>query len=332
MTAIQRIGLLGDFLADLAEKLERIIVVPRLSQEHLLIVESDSMKIPAASSPTDMHRLFSDLCIFIEFLQTHLPPPIIGPLSEILGPTLVEKLISMRLSLAVPEELAALQDFNSIREEVYQFSQTLSSYRWPGVEQLRAWPSSIPEAWLEKRRRTSLDKIRQLLKRGFRDISTVERVETQIVSRQDHLFTGNLSNDDWDAEWSDREDGSPAGKKVEPQALVGNDDEEDGSAWGLNEEDESADSEDIAPPVDEDVEGDAWGWGNDNEVEEIPKTSKRKSIQMSKQDVNGHRDVRQRSEREITLKETFNITSLPIGLLDMVNSILADLDVLGERR
>lgn len=338
---MQQVGVLESFIADLADKLEGTVIMPRLSlaasrRERPLIVGNSSMRVSDPSSQSDMHHLLSDLGAFIELLQTHLPPSIIGPLSKTLGPNLVKKLISMRLSSAVPEELAALQDFGSTREEVYQFSETMHSHGWPGVDQLQAWTTSIPEVWLEKRRRNSLNQVRQLLKRGFGKISTVERVETQVVSQQDHLFTRNTSSDDWNAGWSDEEDGSPVEKKAKSHNAIGDDEEEDGHAWGLDyKADEESKSKGPGPSADDDVQDDAWGWGDDKETEETeesPKTPQREINPSRRDAVNGHVDPHPMSGREITLKETYNTTSLPIGILDLINSVLADQDAVSEQR
>ncbi|KAL8943241.1 MAG: hypothetical protein Q9211_001059 [Gyalolechia sp. 1 TL-2023] len=317
-TAMHQVGLLDGFVADLAGKLEHTIMEPRLalgagSLERLLVVESNRMTLSEASSPSSMQRLFSELGAFMEFLQTRLPPLIFNPLSEALGPKLVMNVIAIRLSSAVPEELAALQEFGSTREKVSQFASTVDSCGWPGADQLRNWTNTIPEAWLEKRQTNSLDKVRQLLKRGFGEISAVERVETQVVTQQDHLFGGNTNNDDWNAGWSDEEDRSPVEKKAKSR----DEEEEDGSAWGLDDADNAED--------------DAWGWENDKDTGEISETPQPEKAPLPKGTVNGHTGSRQKSEREITLRETYNITSLPIGVLDLLNTVLTDRDAIEQR-
>lgn len=296
-----------------------------------LIVEGDTIRLSGASSPADMHRLFSDMATFLSFLQTHLPPSIFDSLSKVCGLNLAENLISTRLSSAVPEELAALRAFNITRAEVYRFSETLSSHGWLGANQLRAWTNNIPQVWLEKRQRKSLDQMRLLLKRGFGDIKTVERVETQTVSQQDHLFPGNTGNDDWNAGWSDEETGSPVKNDVKHQNEAG-DDEEDVSAWGLDEEDDEQTSKDAAPSATNDDEADAWGWGDDENKKEDPRNPQRKPAEPSNHGINRHVKPRRGSQREVTLRETYNITSLPIGVFNIISSILSDVDALGEQR
>lgn len=322
-TAMRQFGLLEGLVADLVENLEHTIIKPRLavgaeSFERLLVVESDRMTLSEASSPGSITQLFDDLRVFMEFLHKQLPPLILTPLSDALGPFLVRSLVATRLSSAVPEELVALQDFGSTREEVSQFASTMESYGWPGVDQLRSWTNSIPEAWLEKRRRSSLDKVRQLFKRGFQEITSVERVETQVLSQQDRLFTGNTKDDEWNAGWSDEEDhSSPVEKNVKSGDAMGDEDEEDGSAWGLDDADE--------PEVD------AWGWGDNKDIGENPETPQHEKALLPKPTVNGNADPGQQIEREVTLRETYNITSLPIGVLDLIKTILADQGAIREQ-
>lgn len=335
-------GLFEGLISEFADKLESAVLKPRLDLQlnmfdRLLIVEDETLKVSGTSSPPDIHRLLSDMNALLNFFQTRLPPSVAAPLSNICGPRLVQRLITTRLSSAVPQGIGALQDFNNIREEVYRFSETMSLYGWPGAHQLRAWTNSIPQVWLEKRQRQSLDHVRQLLKRGLGDFRTVERVETQTVSQQDHLYTGNTGNDDWNGGWSDEEDRSLADKDVGRQNAAEDDGaeddgEEDVSAWGLDDEgDEGSDPKDITSSAIDDDGADAWGWGDDDNNEEDPNGPRRKTVNLTNQGANGHGRSRRGSEREMTLRENYNITSLPIGILDLINSVISDVDTLGKQ-
>lgn len=330
-------GLLQGLISEFADKLESAVVEPRLRlqaniHDRLLIIEDKNLKVSETSSPLDVHRLFSDMDTLLNFLQTRLPPSVAGPLSNICGPRLVESLIATRLSSAVPQEIAALQDFNNTREEVYRFSEIMISHSWPGVHQLRAWTNSIPQVWLEKRQRQSLDHVRQLLKRGLGDSRTVERVETQTVSQQDHLYPGNTGKDDWNAGWSDEEDRSLANKDVRHQNTTGDDEEEDVSAWGLDDEgDEESNSKGVACSATDDDEADTWGWGDDENHEGDLKGPRRKTVNAANQEVNGHVKSRRGSERKMTLRENYSITSLPVGILDLINGVISDVDTLGKQ-
>lgn len=326
--------LIENLIADCAGKLQSAIIMPRILQVNMcdrsLITDNETMALSEACSSSDMHRLFSDIGTIIGFLQTHLPSSIIESLSKVCGPNLVESLISERLSSAVPQDLAALQDFDSTREQIYRFSETLHSCGWPGADQLRAWTNSVPQVWLEKRQRLSLDEVRQLLKRGLGGVRTVERVETQTVPQEDRLFRGNTSSEDWNAEWSDEEGRSPIGDEVIQHGDAGGD-EDDVSAWGLDDErDRESKSQEAAPSASDDDEADAWGWGDDHDDESGSKSSQQKLAKSANQGVNGHVTLHPRSEREVTLRETYNITSLPTGILDLMRGIISDVDTLGK--
>ncbi|KAL8991067.1 MAG: hypothetical protein Q9177_000428 [Variospora cf. flavescens] len=328
-TAMQQIGLFEGVISNLTEKLQCAIIMPRLQLradrcDRFLLEENDAIRLSGLSSPSDLRRLLHDLDMFLSFIQTHLPFSISDPLSKSCGPSLVENLISVRLSAAVPQELAALQYFNSTREEVRRFSKTMDDHGWPGASRLRAWANSIPQIWLEKRQRQCLEQVRQLLRRGLGDIKTVERVETQKVSQQDSLFHTSKGNDDWNAEWSEEEERSFGPKQVESSNASADTEEEDVRAWGLDDGKDNRKTEDNSPVGGKDDEADAWGWGDDGDDDEGSRSPQGNTNKPARQGVNGYDKAQRGSEREITLRESYNITSLPLGILDLINSIVAD--------
>ncbi|KAL8695508.1 MAG: hypothetical protein Q9218_000086 [Villophora microphyllina] len=334
---LDRLGYLEERIANLTNVLEAAIIVPRLQlqpdgHEHLLVIEGGNMSFSETASLSNFHQLVEDFIALIQFVQAHLPPQIVAPLAKELGPRLVEALISTRLSYAVPEELSALGEFNQTRDEISLLAATMGSYKWPGANQLRAWSNTVPQVWLQKRQNSSLHKVRQLLKRGYGDIRTVERMETQIVSQQDNLFTGNSSNDNWNAGWSDEETSSPPEKQLEIQVTHALDNEEDGSAWGLDDEgDEEGKPKNVAISAKNDVEADAWGWGDDQDMGEEKQTPRPEATTPSNREVNGQAHLRRRtSERELTLKETYHVTSLPLGILELIDHVFSDIDALSE--
>lgn len=336
--AMQKMGLLEELISDFAIGLESAIIKPRLQlqanmHDRLLAVEGGTMNVSGTTSPSDLYQLLSDMGTLLSFLQTHLPPSIVNPLSKVCGPHLVESLISMRLSSAVPQNLSALQKFSNTREEVYRFFETMSSNGWPGADQLRTWTSSIPQVWLEKRQRQSLDQVRQLVKRGLGDLKAVERVETQRVSQQDQLFQSKAGNEDWDAGWSEEEDESSVQNEGTHRNNAIDDEEGDVSAWGLDDQgDDEGKSKGAAASANDDEEADSWGWEVDNDNEADPSSPQRRPETSTARAVNGHSKSRSESEREITLRETYNITSLPVEILQLIDSILSDADAMSKQR
>ena len=295
-------------------------------------IEGCDIRISQKLGDLSIGKLFSDMSSIVDFLHNRLPSSISTPLAALLIPNLTQHLISNWLSLEVPMDVKAIQTFESVLALVVQFASTLDSYNWPGKEILMRWTNEIPEVWLTKRRQTSLDKIRRLLVGGLGSIETVERVETQILSRQDGVFAGNGGEDDWNAEWSDEEGGRPEicpqpsnEKENNPEG----EEEEDVSAWGLDEdsdEDSTKNKPERSDPGDEGAE--AWGWGDDNDEGEASKPTEPSPISPRKTKSNGLPEASQRNTREVTLKETYNITSLPKQIFKIITQVISDAETL----
>ncbi|KAL8673724.1 MAG: hypothetical protein Q9168_001885 [Polycauliona sp. 1 TL-2023] len=327
--AMESLGLLHEHIVDLTGQLELAILLPRLrlqngTHERLLVAGEKTLAISETASASDMHRLIDDLGTFIAFLTTNLPLSVVVPLSQILTPVLVERLVSLRLSVAIPADFIALQSFDSTRDEIERFSESLRSHGWPGQDQLHDWIDGIPQLWVQQRQISSLDCIRQLLHRGYGEIKTVERVETQVISQQDRIFTADAGNDSWDAGWSDEDVGSSPDGKANLQKTPGDQEEEDVNAWRLNDEaDEHTKLEGAAPPTESDDENDAWGWGDAGDTIEASK-SPQGGPSPSHRAMNGH--DRHKGQRQVTLKESYNTTALPAGILDLIKNVIHDLD------
>ncbi|KAL8892077.1 MAG: hypothetical protein Q9215_000961 [Flavoplaca cf. flavocitrina] len=332
--AMENLGLLYEHLSDFTAQLELAILLPRFqlqngTHERLLSVDKTTLKLSATASTSDVHQLIDDLNMFIAFLAMNLPPSITDPLSKVLAPVLIERLISIRLSTAIPDGLTALREFDSTRDEINRLSELIRSHGWPGQAKLHAWMASIPRFWVDQRQTSSLDCVRELLHRGYGEIKTVERVETQVVSRQDGLFTSDAQTDSWDAGWYDEDIGIPPERKPDLQNTTGNqeEEEEDVIAWGLNDEaDDVAKSEKAASSGDD--ENDAWGWGDDKNTVEDSESAQDDQRTPSGLRINGH--DRQKGQRQVTLRESYNITALPVGILDLIKNIVFDMDQLSH--
>ncbi|KAL8767468.1 MAG: hypothetical protein Q9209_006054 [Squamulea sp. 1 TL-2023] len=335
-SAMGKIGLLDEYVIDLASRIEVAILLPRLqlengTRERLLAVDANTLRISAIPTSFNVHRLIDDLSVLVAFLKTHLPPSIVDPLSRVFTPTLIERLISLRLSTAIPEDLADLRNFDITRDAILRFSKTIDSHGWPGQEKLRAWVEDIPELWVQQHQRSSLDCVRRLLNRGYGDIKTVERVETQVISQQDHLFTGNTDNDNWNAGWSDEDESISTEKNHDLNNLAAEQQEDDVSAWGLDDEAVGEmKSEDFAPSAESDDEHDAWGWDEDRDRAEGSNCLQNEQRSPSRREVNGH--DRRKSQREVTLRESYNTTALPAGILDLINGVISDTDELDKHK
>ena len=314
-----------------------LVVAPRLQvgasgEVGCLEIDGDEISVSGQSSDLSAETLFSDLDSIIAFLRTRLPSSVVEPLAQHLMPRLISRLISTWLASAVPEDLDGMEDFQDTMSLVQNFGNSLASYKWPGKRDLVDWTRSIPNVWLRKRQEISLNQVRKLLSQGFETIETAERVETQVISRHDEVFPSNNGGDDWNARWSDDESGSPT--KTHPagtsKAAEG-EDEEDVSAWGLDDDKENGNGQhdhENSTAADVDDDADAWGWGDENESEESKKAPP--PLQHNRKTTQSKRlaSAPEQAEREVTLKETYNITSLPKEILEMITQIVSDAEKL----
>ena len=327
IVSLTQLNSFNDVLQPLCHNLETLILLPRLRVRadgtiDSLNVHGDKIYKSRSSSDLSAQALFHDLTSVVEFIRTRFPPSLAEPLANYLMPRLVSRLISTWLASAVPEDLDGMEDFEDTLSLTRGFGDTIDKQKWSGRRELMKWTEGIPEVWLKKRQEISLDQVRKLLTQGFGSIEIVERKETQILAQNDHVFA---SNGEWDAKWSDEETSPIEPKDPSTTSKVSRDeDEEDVSAWGLDESEDTAAMQDQAnasSAADEDAE--AWGWGDENDEEENTKSS---SAEV-KSRTTKKTTVPQKSseaEREVTLKETYNITSLPKGILEIMNQIISD--------
>ena len=325
IVALRKLNALDELLQSFCYSFESLILSPRLQVRpdgviNRLDVQGDEIRILGDSTDLSAEALFQDLDLIVGFLRTQLPPSLRGSAIQFLMPRLISKLITTWLASAVPEDLEGMEDFEDTVSLVGRFGQRLDTYQWPGSHELLKWKQSISSIWLRKREEISLDKVRKLLYRGPGDGERVERVETQIISRNDEVFPSSV---DWDAGWSDEEK-SPTVSKDPPTAAkpaVGHD-EEDVSAWGLNDDEDTTTTEDRAEPSGvADDDGEAWGWGDENED---AVKSRQTSPSTQKTKTNGIPQTAQQAEREVTLRETYNITSLPKEILEIISQVISD--------
>lgn len=320
----------------LYEELDFTILKPRLKPEvegsvQSLQVEDNEIKATKLLTDFTMQKLFSDMHLFVGFLYDQLPSSVSMPLSELLIPRLNSLLISHWLSLNLPTDVKAIQDLKDVLGLTIHFADTLDSYRWCGKDQLVSWANSIPQVWLNKRRGVSLDEVRRLLAEGLGESEAVERVETQMLSHGDDVFADKRRDDDWNADWSDDEEADLVEKadltSVEEQPEHG--DEEGVNAWGFDDDTNNDSLKEIADLSGTgNDEADAWGWKDEAENDEAAPPEEKVQIGPEKSNVNGHPEAQGRPEKEITLKETYNITALPKQMFEVITQLIFDAEVL----
>jgi len=153
-------------------------------------------------------------------------------------------------------------------------------------------------------------------------VSTVEGKE----------LTGNAATADaddhgWDAAWSDEEDDAaepgPPDPTPAPEDPAAEDDGTD--AWGWND-DEAAPDEPLEEPKEEpkgeqDEEedpSDAWGWGDEDQKEVPPESA------LAPAPAPAQPAPREPRTRELVLKETYHISSMPEPVLALIFAIIDD--------
>ena len=329
------LGLLRNAISTFCTNFENAILLPRLQchpdgSARSIMLDRDRLRVSELSTEPILQNLFHDISMVIRFLGEHLPPSVFHDASEILMPNLLCQLKSVWLSSAIPIDMEATEALRTTIQCVIDFGNFLEKQQWPGKAGLMDWVEDIPRFWLAKRRQQLLDRVKSLLTGRPRSARTVERVETQVVSQKEGIFTNAETANEWNAEWSDDE-GS-----VGPNLGSGGLDhpghterDEDVVAWGLDEFNEG-EAQPQEPEPRDDREEDAWGWGEEPSGE-CSHDAKIALSDPSKQKSNGSFGTTPRTAMEITLKESYNITSLPIELLAIITDIVVDAELIQSK-
>lgn len=338
-------------MAHLWHELDQAIVGPRL--------DFDSPSLPGIGTEGDILRaegqadksidaLFADMDKVFTYFAEKLPPDLIDSISALMIPEIVSRIISMWLDSAVPASLKQMGLFESIMAIAKRFCARLTELKFAGFNELQDWVEDAPKVWLAKCRETALDTVRTRLSEGLGSSKQVERIEKQMVSRAEGQelaaapATAAAAEDDdwaaWDDEGDQQEDESQnvppqeaakAPQTTEAPKIAEAFDDEVADAWGWNEEVDAADAPDAsnAPETSEtpsepdkeaedDDAADAWGWGDEDAHEEpqIQPTAQQPAAPA-------HPPAQQ---REMILKETYNISSMPEPVLQLIFAILED--------
>lgn len=309
---------------------EKLILIPRLQRPHqgtvhAIYVEENAIRTAEGQTDLSMEKLIADMSLIVGFLHNNLPRPIMTPLAALLMPGMIQRLISNWLTFKVPIDVEGTISFQEVLNLLIQFARTLDSYDWPGEEILVNWTKEIPDIWLSKRREVSLGKIRRLLIGGLGPIETVERMETQILSHQDDRLRENYCKEV--RRKSEKSDEVGNVGDSHPSRCV---EEDDVSAWGLDEdadEDSNKGNPQANPALPDavDADADAWGWGDDKDDGEPSKSVEAISaVSKETSPTNGPSKENERNSRQVTLKEMYNITSLPKQILQIITELISD--------
>lgn len=339
------LGVLDAHQMDLCRGLQRSIVAPLLARRKTthgglsrIDVSGDTLLLRTSEGVGDV---LEHLAKMVTFLNDRLPHSMGASLSELLMPTLISRLLSHELSEAIPTALDGSDEHKRLLERVKSFADSLSSTGWTGATDLLEWTNQAAKIWLAKRRETSIGSVQALLNTTLDSKQTVERTETQTVSRGDAIANADGNEEEWDESWGNDEEDTTTARETPHRAV----EEEDMSAWDEDEDNttnsdqpasasrdhhangnEKGKGDTGAAGGDPDEEADAWGW------DEQPSSSAPASPAKPRKEapkINGHRREGSKSAtKELTLRETYTITALPDELCQSIIQLLRDAETL----
>jgi centromere/kinetochore protein ZW10 len=319
-------------MAQLWHDFDLAIVGPRMNigNKTLPAIMSDGEVLRAeGESDRTIDTLFADMDRVFSFFAERLPPDLIESMSALMMPEVVSRIISVWLDLAVPASLDEMDKFEDVMASAKKFCARLTELKYFGFNELQEWVENAPRVWLAKCRETALDTVRIRLSGGLGSPKQVERVEKQMVSRaegQELVAAPNpvaaTDDDDWGAAWDDEGD-EPNEEVAQPQQADQNQvgaevEEEAADAWGWGDDGEAQEAADpqsheLQSEAQTDDAAEAWGWGDDDPHGVAgDETATRPPIAVPEQ------------TREMTLKETYNISSMPEPVLQLIFAILED--------
>ncbi|PYH73840.1 uncharacterized protein BO88DRAFT_380631 [Aspergillus vadensis CBS 113365] len=317
------------FQKELISKIIDPILLPGATgRSHECHVSGSTIYLDPQPSTASIPELLERLVKVLGFLKQYVPPPIVESFSEMFIPSLSSKIIELWLSPAIPTDLEGLGQFEQILDHVLKFTKNIEGYEWHGQEELISWVNQAPRLWIARRRVDSLDQVRRILAASQGTTQQVERIEVEKVSGSDEALLENAAPDDWDAGWE--EDNESGSKGKQPSNF---DDEEDVSAWGLDDDTEEHDPKTkngtatVSGDNDDDA-GDAWGWGDEDE-EQNAEVSEPKTPVVPVT-VNGKGGASHITPREVTLREKYTITDIPDSILGIVKQQVVDSNAMSQ--
>ncbi|KAK8032099.1 hypothetical protein PG990_001833 [Apiospora arundinis] len=316
-------------------KVDAAIIAPRTATNHESLPGiscQDHILSLQGNSDQSISSLFSDLGLVMGYFANLLPAELLQALSNVMMPVLIPRIISSWLDSAVPATLKDMDKFQEVIASVRSFCQSLKDLKYDGFAELQDWVDNAPRVWLSKCRENALDSVRNNMGNGLGSPKAVERIETQTVSRSEgkelaaNGAPATNDEDGWGA-WDDEADATATeaseptqqakATRATPEIV-----EDDADAWGWGEEEPvevtSAEPANTNANVDDDP-ADAWGWGDDDTVEQPATPAKPKAVAST-----SNQNAKNSETREMTLKESYHISSLPEPVLALISAILED--------
>jgi centromere/kinetochore protein ZW10 len=352
--ALSKLELLDGFITSLSRSFDRVVIAPRfaINADHFVSsfeIDGDDIILDGHVKDMSVTLALKDIHRIAEYLSTRLPPLIAVPLSEKLVPIIASRLISNWLLPAVPLWPDGVHEFQEILSFVLGLAEYLDELDWIGQDRLRDWVDRSAQVWLARQKEAAIVRVHSLCPKRIRDKKTVERVETQLISKGDAVLGPKEDQDEeWGAEWGDEEESERAeqsnkqGQSIQVEEV----EEEDMSAWDDDEPKEephagAVPNKEEAQEEGEDEDVDAWGWGDEPEPEPAPETQTEPEPVLSEpatspkpQKSNGESmmepQVPGTKTKQLTLRETYTITGVPDAIIDVIMQVISDVDTLNE--
>ncbi|RYO22922.1 hypothetical protein AA0111_g9177 [Alternaria arborescens] len=331
--ALTKLGLLDSFVTRLSRDLDRVIIFPRLAMGTDRVVSAFEIQedVIQRAGPVNDGRIkatLEDIHLLVEFLSTRLPPSIAVPLSSKVIPIVASRLISNLLLPAVPLSTEGIPHFQESLSYVLGLVEYLDELGWSGQNRLAEWVDKSAEIWLAKQKEHAISRVQAMFPKTVREKKTVERVETQVISKGDALHAGDEQEDDWAADWDEE------GEVTEEKKQTVEDEEEDMSAWGEDDDvvdDELKEQETKEKPADAE-DADDWGADWDDETDIKPAASPKPARTIPEQPKTNGKPASQKqpANQEVTLRETYTVTAIPDAIMEIILQVIAEVDTLNS--
>jgi centromere/kinetochore protein ZW10 len=334
--ALSKLNLLDSFIHRFSRDLDRVIISSRLALGTDKVVSAfeingDDIQLKGDVDDGSIKATLADMQTIAEYLSTRLPPSVAVPLSSKLVPAIANRLINQYLLPAVPTSTSGVHDFQDSLSYVLGLVEFFDELGWSGQNRLTEWVDKSAEIWLAKQKEAAIARVQTLFPKRVQEKKSVERVETQFISKGDALHAGHEADDDWGADWDEEETANEGTDKIEVA------EEEDMSAWG--EEDDEA-TEDIKPQgaahaeterSADNEDADDWGadWGDETDAKPAPGQTPTKPKETPK--TNGRSGITKPSkEQEVTLRETYTVTAIPDSIMEIIMQVIVDVETLNS--
>lgn len=334
--ALRKLNLLDGFISRLSSDLDRVILAPRLAVSGDQVVSSfrisgDDIVRDGQVNDGSIKTTLQDLQEIADYLSTRLPQSVALPLSSGIVPIIASHLITSLLLPSVPLSTHDVPEFQESLSYVLGFVEYLDELNWSGQSQLTEWVDKSAEIWLAKQKESAIAKAQSLFPKKVQQKKVVERVETQMISKGDALHAAHDEDDGWADEW-----GEDAATSTQPQEdKLPEPEEEDMSAWG-EEDEESTDkahgenTSKVNNGHEEDSED--WGaeWGDDEDSKPVPSSHSSTKATEQPKSSGGFAPKASVSEHEMTLRETYTVTSIPDTIMEIILQVIADVEDLNS--